>query len=351
MVRSRGETYTTLDVTGVKPNANHMVHVHEETCASNNGGAHFRFDETQPFAEANEIWLPFTADATGASTLVEDTMPIRAGAKAVSIVIHDPDNGAKRIGCVDLAPSTADLTYDWDFGDGTTGTGADPDHTYAEPGTYTATVTVGSVHAGHMPGHDATTTAEVEIVVEDGETPDTTAPQTTVTAGPTGTVRSTTATFRLASDESGTFECRLNGGAWRPCASPATFTNLRQGAQRLEVRAVDAAGNEDATPVVRTWKVDTQGPVVKNLGPRGTTRDRTPTVRAVVRDQGSELARRHLTLRIDGKKVGVRYDARTDRMTWTSGRAMSIGRHTVRLVVVDAVGNRTTKTWRFTVRR
>ncbi|WP_209020779.1 PKD domain-containing protein [Nocardioides sp. 1609] len=343
MMRGADHTMTSLEVSGLKPNAAHMVHVHEQRCSDGNAGAHFRFDETQPFAEANEIWLPFTTDAEGNGNPPMKHSMRRAGPKAVSIVIHDPDNAAKRIGCVDLAPT--DLTYEWDFGDGSTGTGAAPEHTYTEAGTFAATVTVTDGETGDE------ATDSVEIVVEDGETPDTTAPQTTVTAGPTGTVRSTTATFRMTSDEAGTFECRLNGGAWRPCASPATFTNLRQGAQRLEVRAVDAAGNKDATPVVRTWRVDTQGPMVKNLGPKGTTRDRTPTVRAVVRDQGSELARRHLTLRIDGKTVGVRYDARTDRMTWTSGRPMSIGRHTVRLVVVDAVGNRTTTTWRFTVRR
>lgn len=34
------------------------------------------------------------------------------------------------------------LTYAWDFGDGTTGTGANPQHAYADNGSYTATVTV-----------------------------------------------------------------------------------------------------------------------------------------------------------------------------------------------------------------
>jgi PKD repeat protein len=34
------------------------------------------------------------------------------------------------------------LTYAWDFGDGTTGTGAKPAHTYADNGSYTATLTV-----------------------------------------------------------------------------------------------------------------------------------------------------------------------------------------------------------------
>ena len=32
------------------------------------------------------------------------------------------------------------LTYNWDFGDGTTGTGATPQHTYADNGNYVVTL-------------------------------------------------------------------------------------------------------------------------------------------------------------------------------------------------------------------
>lgn len=152
LVRERGRTHTSLVVTGARPGAQHPVHVHEKPCAVDAGGAHFRFDTAQPFAEPNEIWPAFTADAAGSSGLVEVTKPLRAGPLAVSVVVHDPANAARRIGCADLAPSTADLAYVWSFGDGTTGSGADPDHTYAAPGTYTATVTVARAsgpHAGH----------------------------------------------------------------------------------------------------------------------------------------------------------------------------------------------------------
>ena len=34
------------------------------------------------------------------------------------------------------------LTYAWDFGDGSTGSGVSPQHTYAAGGTYTVTLTV-----------------------------------------------------------------------------------------------------------------------------------------------------------------------------------------------------------------
>jgi PKD repeat protein len=174
LVRSRGRTYTSLQVTGAKPSTRHgAVHVHEQACADELGGAHFRFDTTQPFAEPNEIWPLFTSDASGASGLVEVTKALRAGPRAVSVVVHDPDNAARRIGCADLTPGTADLTYSWSFGDGTTGTGADPDHTYAAPGTYTATVTVAHAsgeHAGHLSVSDT-----VQVVVGAAPTPTPTA--------------------------------------------------------------------------------------------------------------------------------------------------------------------------------
>lgn len=348
MVRGSDHTTTSIAVSGLKPGAAHMSHVHEQPCGVGNAGAHFRFDETQPYSEANEIWLMFTSGADGTSGDVVTDRDLRAGPKAVSVVVHDPDNPAKRIGCVDLAPSG--LSYTWDFGDGQTGTGPGPEHTYPRAGTYTAVVSVVDEGAGHEGRrHGAPATDSVQIVVAGG--PDTLAPQTTVLAGPSGSTRSRTASFRLASTESGgTFECSLDGAAYRTCGATATFARLRDGGYRLLVRAVDEAGNEDATPAVRTWRVDTRGPSVGATGPRATG-DRTPTVRATVRDGGGPLARRQLTLRVDGKVREVRYDARTGRMTWTPSKPLPAGRHAVRLVAVDAAGNRTVTQWRLVLRR
>jgi chitodextrinase len=50
--------------------------------------------------------------------------------------------------------------YAWDFGDGTTGSGPSPTHTYKNPGVYTATLTVRS---GSVPPNPATDVASVTI--------------------------------------------------------------------------------------------------------------------------------------------------------------------------------------------
>ena len=56
------------------------------------------------------------------------------------------------------------LTFAWDFGDGTTGTGVTPSHTYTAPGSYTATVTATGASA------NATATTAVTIGVSIGVT-------------------------------------------------------------------------------------------------------------------------------------------------------------------------------------
>ena len=278
LVRRRGQTYTSLTVTGARAGRTHPVHVHEKSCADANGGAHFRFDTTQAFAEPNEIWPSFTADATGASGLVEVTKALRAGPLAVAVVVHDPDNPARRIGCADLVPGTAGLTYSWSFGDGTTGSGADPDHTYATPGAYTATVTVAhssGAHAGHLSVSDS-----VQVVVGGGTPPAVVDP---ARGGPPG---------------------------------------------------------------------DSTGPRISRVRPTRAVSDRTPTVKAQVRDRDSRVRKGSIVLRLDGRRLsGVTYVAARNLVRWTPKKQLAPGSHVVRLVARDALGNRTVRSWRFTVRR
>jgi len=89
---------------------------------------------------------------------------------------------------------------------------------------------------------------------------DTTPPQTSITSGPPATTSETTAQFTFSADEVGTFQCRLDGGEWTTCSSPAALSGLALGSHTYEVRGVDGLGNTDATPAQRTWTVEQVAP-------------------------------------------------------------------------------------------
>ena len=91
----------------------------------------------------------------------------------------------------------------------------------------------------------------------------------TASAGPPGAVRETTATFAFSAspaDTAATFGCRLDGGRFAPCTSPATVSGLADGPHTFEVRATTSGGT-DPTAAARIWTVDTTGPIVTMFSP------------------------------------------------------------------------------------
>ncbi len=122
-------------------------------------------------------------------------------------------------------------------------------------GSYTFSVRAFDV-AGNPDGTPATRSFTV----------DTTAPDTTITAGPVGTINVGAASFSFSATEAGsTFECKLDGpgaatGSFAACTSPQSFVALADGAYTFSVRAIDPAGNPDGTPATRTFTVDTAAP-------------------------------------------------------------------------------------------
>ena len=75
------------------------------------------------------------------------TVPFRAGKPPVAVVTVAASSGRAPL-TVNFAsggssdPEGSVLTYDWDFGDGTSSTLANPSHVYVLPGTYTASLVV-----------------------------------------------------------------------------------------------------------------------------------------------------------------------------------------------------------------
>ena len=90
---------------------------------------------------------------------------------------------------------------------------------------------------------------------------DGTPPQTMILTGPTDVTDDPSPTFTFVSSESGsTFACRLDGGVWEGCTSPAQYHALPDGHHVFAVRATDRAGNTDPTPAERAFTLDTSQP-------------------------------------------------------------------------------------------
>jgi len=86
-------------------------------------------------------------------------------------------------------------------------------------------------------------------------------PDTTISSKPSDPSNSEIATFEFSSTETNSiFECKINGSSWEICTSPKTYTNLLEGNNSFEVRAVNKGRKRDLTPAVYTWMIDTTEP-------------------------------------------------------------------------------------------
>ena len=159
-------------------------------------------------------------------------------------------------------------------------------------------------------------------------TPDTTAPETTVTAPAPVTGPSTSIDF-AANEAGASFECRVDAAAYLPCGSPAVLTGLADGPHTFAVRATDANGNVDATPATTTWTVDATAPDTSiTSGPAA----------------GSATSATTAAFGFDAE-ADATYECRLDAGAWaacTSGAsytALAAGDHTFRVRATDAYGN------------
>ncbi|WP_405529866.1 superoxide dismutase family protein [Streptomyces canus] len=94
-------TTVTVSLTGLKPGASYMAHLHAQHCSAGNGGQHFQFEKGGATAPPNEVHLMFTADNSGMGmTTVNNTR--KTGEDAVAIVVHPAEAQDNRIACADF---------------------------------------------------------------------------------------------------------------------------------------------------------------------------------------------------------------------------------------------------------
>ena len=71
----------------------------------------------------------------------------------------------------------------------------------------------------------------------------------------------TNASFTFTATETATFECQLDNGGYSACTSPKAYSSLVSNqTHTFSVRAIDLAGNIDATPATYAWMIDTTAP-------------------------------------------------------------------------------------------
>jgi hypothetical protein len=81
-------------------------------------------------------------------------------------------------------------------------------------------------------------------------------PETTITKGPKKKTKSKSASFEFSSSEPGsTFECSLDGAAFRACGSPMSVKVKKPGKHNFLVRARDDHGNLDTSEASWSWKL------------------------------------------------------------------------------------------------
>ncbi len=178
------------------------------------------------------------------------------------------------------------------------------------------------VRATDAVGNQETSPASREFTV------DLTAPDTTIASGPAGTVASATQSIAFASpDASASFQCSLDGSAFAACASPRALAALGEGAHIFTVRAIDAAGNADASPATRSFTVDTAAPdTTISSGPDGPSGTSTPSFTFTASEAGT------FECRVDSGA----FAACTSPLTLS---AQAEGPHSFEVRAMDAAGN------------
>ena len=102
MVRTpKNKTMVNLDVAGLHANEKYPSHVHNLPCEEKGGGGHYQHKKGGNVDAANEIWLTFTTNNSGAGSQ-EARHTHLARPDAQSIVIHDSTSDKARIACLNL---------------------------------------------------------------------------------------------------------------------------------------------------------------------------------------------------------------------------------------------------------
>ena len=164
-----------------------------------------------------------------------------------------------------------------------------------------------------------------------------TAPETTITGGPSGDVTAHSATFEFSSDRpEATFECSLDGAPFQSCTSPRQYPQLASGAHTFAVRAI-SYGAVDPTPATRAFNVlDQEAPA--------TTIDRVPRKKIKTKKPKAKLK-----LAFSSSEAGATFECKVDKGAFEpcesplklklKSKPGKGAKHVIQIRAIDAAGN------------
>jgi hypothetical protein len=184
---------------------------------------------------------------------------------------------------------------------------------------------------------------------------DTAAPNTTITKAPATSTTSGTASFSFTSNEArSTFACRLDGGSWKRCSSPKSYS-VAPGAHQFAVRATDSAGNTDSTPAFAAWAVVSSPAPVLTPPTVPTTPPTVPTVpppadtvapeTTISSGPPASTTSTSATFAFSSSEAGSNFQCRLDGAAWSACSspltysALATSAHQFSVRATDAAGN------------
>jgi len=161
-----------------------------------------------------------------------------------------------------------------------------------------------------------------------GPVVDSTAPTTTFTSAPSGTVPSSTVSASFTgNDPAAAYQCQLDGGGWASCTSPVTYSGLADGPHTIAVRGIDPAGNV-GTADTANFTVDNTAPTATfTSAPSGTVASSTVSASFTGNDPAA-VYQCHLD--------GGGWASCTSPVTYSG---LADGPHTIAVRAVDQSGN------------
>ena len=164
-----------------------------------------------------------------------------------------------------------------------------------------------------------------------GWTVDLTAPETRIDAGPPSPTNAPIAAFAFTSPSTdiARYECRLDTARFATCRSPRDLSGLGAGAHTFDVRAIDNAGNTDASPAHHAWTIDVTAPETRiDAGPPPTSPATTATF--AFASPSPDVTR------FECRRDGADFATCTSPRTFTD---LPLGGHTFDVRAIDSAGN------------